>query len=58
MILDRIRALTDAVPNASIEVYTNGDYLTPDYIEELANAGLRKMHISIHMNAADIYSDD
>lgn len=57
-IVDRIRTFSEAIPKASIEVYTNGDYLTPDYIEELAAAGLRKMHISIHMNAADIYSDD
>jgi radical SAM protein with 4Fe4S-binding SPASM domain len=58
MILDRIRKLANAAPKASIEVYTNGDYLTPTYIEELASAGLRKIHISIHMNAADIYSDE
>jgi organic radical activating enzyme len=57
-IIDHIRDLARAAPKASIEIYTNGDYLRPDYVTALADAGLHKMHISIHMNAADIYSDD
>jgi hypothetical protein len=57
IILDRIGEARAALPRAKMMIYTNGDYLTPDYVQELAEAGLDYMHISIHMNAADVYSD-
>ena len=56
-ILDRIREAREAMPNARLMIYTNGDYLDPDYIEALAEAGLNYMHISIHMRKDDKYSD-
>lgn len=56
-ILDRIAQARAALPKARIMIYTNGDYLTPAYVAELAAAGLDYMHVSIHMNAADVYSD-
>jgi MoaA/NifB/PqqE/SkfB family radical SAM enzyme len=45
------------VPKARTMIYTNGDYLTPAYIKELAEAGLQYMHVSIHMGTDDKYSD-
>jgi radical SAM protein with 4Fe4S-binding SPASM domain len=56
-ILDRIREAREAMPNARLMIYTNGDYLDPAYIEALAEAGLNYMHISIHMRKDDKYSD-
>jgi radical SAM protein with 4Fe4S-binding SPASM domain len=56
-ILDRIREAREALPKARIMIYTNGDYLDPEYIEALAEAGLNYMHISIHMRKDDRYSD-
>ena len=56
-ILDRIREARAAMPNARLMIYTNGDYLDPEYIEALAEAGLNYMHISIHMRKDDKYSD-
>jgi radical SAM protein with 4Fe4S-binding SPASM domain len=56
-ILDRIREARAAMPKARLMIYTNGDYLDPDYIEALAEAGLNYMHISIHMRKDDRYSD-
>ncbi len=56
-ILDRIREARTAMPNARLMIYTNGDYLDPDYIEALAEAGMNYMHISIHMRKDDRYSD-
>ena len=56
-ILDRIREAREALPNARLMIYTNGDYLDPAYIEALADAGLNYMHISIHMRKDDQYSD-
>lgn len=56
-ILDRIAELRAAVPRARIMIYTNGDYLTPAYVDELAAAGLDYMHVSIHLKQGDRYSD-
>jgi radical SAM protein with 4Fe4S-binding SPASM domain len=56
-ILDRIREAREAMPNARLMIYTNGDYLDPAYLEALAEAGLNYMHISIHMRKDDKYSD-
>ena len=57
IILDRIREVREMVPKARTMIYTNGNYLTPPYIKELADAGLQYMHISIHMGTNDKYSD-
>jgi MoaA/NifB/PqqE/SkfB family radical SAM enzyme len=56
-ILDRIAEARAALPRARIMVYTNGDYLTPDYVVELAEAGLDYMHVSIHLKQGDRYTD-
>jgi hypothetical protein len=56
-ILKRIAEARTALPRCTIRIYTNGDYLTPTYVEELATAGLSSMHVSVHMNPADVYSD-
>ena len=34
-------------------IYTNGDYLTPALIEELAQAGLRYMHCTVSFPSND-----
>lgn len=56
-ILDRIAEARAALPKARIMVYTNGDYLTPGYVDELAQAGLDYMHVSIHLKQGDRYTD-
>jgi MoaA/NifB/PqqE/SkfB family radical SAM enzyme len=56
-ILTRIGEARAALPTAQILIYTNGDYLTPAFVDELAQAGLSYMHISIHMKPDDVYSD-
>ena len=45
------------VPKARTLIYTNGDYLTRAYVQDLADAGLQYMHVSIHMAPDDKYSD-
>jgi MoaA/NifB/PqqE/SkfB family radical SAM enzyme len=57
IILDRIREVRSMVPKARTLIYTNGDYLTPAYVQNLADAGLQYMHVSIHMGPDDKYSD-
>jgi hypothetical protein len=56
-ILDRIREARSAIPKARLMIYTNGDYLTPDYIDALGDAGLDYLHVSIHLKQGDTYSD-
>lgn len=56
-ILDRIAEAHAALPRARIMIYTNGDYLTPSYVDDLAAAGLDYMHVSIHLKQGDKYSD-
>lgn len=56
-ILDRIADARAAMPKARIMIYTNGDYLTPGYVDDLAAAGLDYMHVSIHLKQGDTYSD-
>lgn len=56
-ILDRIREARARVPNCRIMIYSNGDYLEPALIDQLADAGLDYLHISIHLKRGDQYSD-
>jgi hypothetical protein len=56
-IVERIRETHAALPKAHIMTYTNGDYLTPSLVDDLATAGLQYMHVSIHMGNTDKYSD-
>jgi organic radical activating enzyme len=56
-ILERIAEARAALPKARIMIYTNGDYLTPGYIDDLAAAGLDYLHVSIHLKQGDTYSD-
>lgn len=56
-ILERIAEARAALPKAQLMLYTNGDYLTPDYVTELAAAGLSYMHVSIHLKQGDVYSE-
>lgn len=56
-ILNRIREARRRLPAARIMIYSNGDYLDPAFIDELAEAGLDYLHISIHLKRGDRYSD-
>ncbi len=57
IILDRIAEARSKMPKAKIMIYTNGDYLKPSYVEELADAGLSYMHVSIHLKQGDEFTD-
>lgn len=56
-ILDRLREARAALPKARLMVYTNGDYLDADYLQQLADAGLNYMHVSIHTRYNGTYSE-
>ena len=56
-IFNRIREARTRIPNCKIMIYTNGDYLEPGIVDELSEAGLDYMHISIHLKRDDKYTD-
>jgi len=48
IILERIRQAREYCPNAFIRTNTNGDYLTRDYLDALAAAGMDEMEIQCY----------
>ena len=48
-LLGRLALTRRLLPRAAITVYTNGDYLTPEYLEHLIAAGMSDMIISVHL---------
>ncbi len=55
-ILTRIQYARTMLPLADIRIYTNGDYLTKDYLCALYDAGLRNIVMSIHPQPNEPYS--
>lgn len=56
-ILDRIREARRALPRARLLVYSDGDYLDGAYLDELGEAGLHYLHISVHTRYNGRYSE-
>ena len=54
-ILDRIREVRAAAPRTRITVNSNGDFLTADYLEKLADAGLDRIWIDIYIPDEEVY---
>ncbi len=53
--LARLRRCRDALPNAQTVVYTNGDYLTPGYLDDLHAAGLQSLVVGIYLGEQQAY---
>ena len=56
-ICDKVAKAAKACPRASIEFYTNGDFLTEEYLDRLKAAGLKVLRISTHLGNAVPWSD-
>lgn len=54
-ILERLCQARAAMPNARLCVYTNGDYLNARYLDELAEAGLNLLSVSIHLSPGESF---
>ena len=57
-ILGRIRQCRTDAPAAHTKIYTNGDYLTPDYFEALHRAGLHEIFMTVYLGEKETYSDE
>ena len=58
IILRRIEQARALVPEATLHTNTNGDYLTPRYLDDLASAGLRSLSIQIYLGNEDRYDHE
>jgi MoaA/NifB/PqqE/SkfB family radical SAM enzyme len=58
IILRRLEQARALLPEALLHTNTNGDYLTPGYLEELATAGLRSLNIQIYLGNDDRYDHE
>ena len=59
LIIKRISQAREALPNAKLSIFTNGDYLTKDYLEELRIAGINNILMSYYSkedNQFDLYN--
>jgi radical SAM family protein/iron-sulfur cluster protein len=58
IILTRIAQARKALPKALLHTNTNGDYLKPEYLDELYDAGLRSINIQIYLGNRDRYDHE
>lgn len=54
-ILDRIREVRQAAPDSRISINTNGDFLNPDYLNQLEEAGLNRLFVDIYIPDEETY---
>ena len=48
--ITRVRQARAALPRAWIMTCSNGDYLTPEYLEDLADAGINELYVSAYVD--------
>ena len=51
------RQLTEALPKARVWLNTNGDYLNAEVLERIADAGIERVVITLHLAAGAAYDD-
>jgi len=56
VILDRVREARKKLPNAFFKMHTNGDFVTREYLDELADAGLNYLPIMRYPSPNDEFS--
>lgn len=58
IILERLRQARKRLPNANLYSHTNGDYLTKEYLDEIADAGLNTMKLQCYLGKNEEFSRD
>lgn len=53
LLLKRIKQVKEYLPDCNILIYSNGDYLTREYLEQLKNAGVNILSISYYYDHLD-----
>lgn len=57
IILDRIRQARERLPKAWLYSHTNMDFLTPAYLDEIADAGLNGLELQVYLGNNDRYDE-
>jgi MoaA/NifB/PqqE/SkfB family radical SAM enzyme len=58
VILRRLAEARAHLPHATLHTNTNGDYLTPAYLDALAESGLDSLNIQVYLGNADRYDHE
>ncbi len=58
VILDRIREAHEKLPDAKLHTNTNGDYLDPEYLAEIYDAGMRSLNIQFYLKNEERYNHE
>lgn len=58
MLVERIREIHSRLPYCYIRFNSNGDYLTKEMLEQLGEAGLKEIQITMHFAPGEVYEDD
>ena len=58
VILERIKQAREKLPNANLYTHTNGDYLTKEYLGEIANAGMNTLKIQYYLAKDEKYDKE
>ena len=56
-LVERIAFARQKLPNATLTVYTNGDYLTRPVLDRLAAAGVNAVEITAHLQRGQSYTE-
>ncbi|MGH8557521.1 MAG: radical SAM/SPASM domain-containing protein, partial [Methylococcales bacterium] len=57
IILTRLKQARAALPNVYLSTYTNGDYVTREYLDELRDAGLNNIYVMTYLGDRQKFSD-
>ena len=57
LLIARIREARAELPKCRIYFSTNGDFLSPDYVREMVEAGLSELYVTVHMPKGRRYDD-
>ncbi len=57
LILTRVKQARNILPNTSLSISTNGDYLTREYVDDLANAGINYIWCSYYLKKGEEFSN-
>lgn len=58
IIVERIKYARKMLPEAFLFTHTNGDYLTEEYLDKLADAGLNKLKIQCYLNKNEEFNSN
>lgn len=58
IILTRLEQARKIVPDAVLHTNTNGDFVTLEYLEALARAGLDSLNVQVYLREDDVYSNE